>query len=109
MKISDYEKLAIRTNVDNEDENINLARLALGVSDEAGEVCGKVKKLFRGDYELTKEKRLEIADEIGDVLWYCAVLSNALGIGLEAVCVRNLDKLASRQLRGKIQGDGDNR
>jgi NTP pyrophosphatase (non-canonical NTP hydrolase) len=109
VKISDYEKLAVSTNEDNEDENLNLARLALGVSDEAGEVCGKVKKLFRGDYELTEEKKLEIADEIGDVLWYCAVLSHTIGVGLEAVCVRNLDKLASRQLRGKIQGDGDNR
>jgi len=73
MKLSEYEREAVSTNIDHSDESVNLARLALGVSDEAGEVCGKVKKLFRGDYALTEEKKLEIADEIGDVLWYCAV------------------------------------
>lgn len=55
----------------------------LGLAGEAGEVSDKVKKVLRdNDSVFTDEKKLEIAKEIGDVLWYCATLSHALGISL---------------------------
>ena len=47
--------------------------------------------------------------ELGDVLWYCATLANDLGYTLEEVCQANYDKLKSRQQRGMIHGNGDNR
>ena len=81
-----------------------------GLTGEAGEVSEKIKKLFR-DHKgvLTKEYRLEIAKEIGDVMWYVAQLSTELGIKLSDVAKMNLEKLSSRKKRNKIEGSGDNR
>ncbi|EJW98460.1 MazG family pyrophosphatase [gut metagenome] len=58
---------------------------------------------------LPNDKKIELAKEIGDVLWYCAVLSHDLGISLEEVGKMNIQKLASRQARNKLGGSGDNR
>jgi len=82
---------------------------AIGLADEAGEVLGKVKKMLRGDYKLTAEKKLEIAKELSDVQWYSAALARDLGVTLGYVQQLNLDKLADRASRDVIKGDGDNR
>lgn len=83
--------------------------LALGLG-EAGEVQGKVKKILRDDDGvITDEKRIQILDEIGDLLWYAALLSDELGARLSDVAGRNLDKLAGRQRRGVLGGSGDTR
>lgn len=83
---------------------------ALGLANEAGEVLGKIKKVLRdsgGHFDPVK--RAEIGDEIGDVLWYIAVLAGDLKIPLEQIAQRNLAKLQSRQERGALSGSGDNR
>lgn len=83
---------------------------ALGMCGEAGEVADKVKKVLRdNNSEFTDEKKMEIAKEIGDVLWYCATLAHDLGYSLEEIAQMNYEKLRSRQLRGKLGGSGDNR
>ena len=82
----------------------------LGLANEAGEVAGKIKKIFRdkggviGDAE-----RDALKGELGDVLWYLAQICTELGLSLDEVAAANLEKLASRQERGTIQGDGDTR
>ena len=89
---------------------------ALGLSNEAGEVLGKIKKLIR-DKDITFNEigdlpgadRAAIADEIGDVLWYCAMLAKDINISLNDVANMNLEKLESRAARGKIGGSGDDR
>ena len=50
-----------------------------------------------------------IADELGDVLWYLAILADDLGIPLEDIAHWNVDKLQRRMKNNKIRGDGDNR
>ena len=50
-----------------------------------------------------------IADELGDVLWYLAILADDLGVELEDVAKWNVDKLQRRMKSNKIKGDGDNR
>ncbi|SRR5258708_2677673 len=82
----------------------------LGLMGEAGEVAEKFKKLFRDNGgKLTKEKKEEIAKELGDVLWYIAQISTELNIDFSSVVNGNLEKLESRQERDKIHGDGDTR
>jgi len=78
---------------------------SLGLVGEAGEVAEKVKKWLRDGY-IEKE---EVAKELGDVLWYLAVLSRDLGYPLSDIARMNLDKLSSRKKRGKLKGSGDNR
>jgi NTP pyrophosphatase (non-canonical NTP hydrolase) len=82
----------------------------LGLSNEAGEVAGKIKKIFRDKSgEITATDREALKGELGDVLWYLAQVCTELEISLDEVAEYNLEKLFSRLERGKIGGDGDNR
>ncbi len=82
----------------------------LGLVNEAGEVAGKIKKVFRDrDGQITPETREALKAELGDVLWYLAQTCTELELSLDEVAEANLTKLLDRQSRGKIQGDGDNR
>ena len=81
----------------------------LGLTGEAGEVANKVKKLIRDGYENNKDYREAISHEIGDVLWYCAVLADDIGFKLADIANNNLVKLKDRQARGMIGGSGDKR
>ncbi len=83
---------------------------ALGLAGEAGEVADKVKKVIRdhgGRFDPVRCE--EIALEIGDVLWNCAVLADRIGYRLGTIARMNNRKLKSRFLRGKLGGSGDNR
>jgi len=83
---------------------------ALGLVNEAGEVAGKIKKIFRDeDGILTDRKKEELKHELGDVLWYLSSLAGELGISLKDIAKTNIEKLQSRKERGKIKGDGDYR
>ena len=88
-----------------------LEYLALGLTSEAGEVAGKVKKLIRDgeDVEGFEMKKIAIASEIGDVLWYCAMMAKEVGVPLGDIMQDNLNKLHGRKERGTLQGSGDNR
>jgi NTP pyrophosphatase (non-canonical NTP hydrolase) len=82
----------------------------LGLTNEAGEVAGKVKKIFRDKEGVFSETdRESLKAELGDVLWYLAQVATELGLSLDEIAEYNIAKLLDRQARGKIQGDGDNR
>lgn len=83
----------------------NLDYLILGLASEAGEVAGKRKKQMRGD-SLDDSDMLK---ELGDVLWYVAGIATLLDCDLCEIAQQNIDKLNSRNERGKIKGNGDNR
>lgn len=88
---------------------IALAYCALGLG-EVGEVQGKVKKVIRdADGVVSDEAREAIVGELGDCLWYIAMLADELDVSLGEVAHHNLQKLASRKHRGVITGSGDNR
>jgi len=89
---------------------------ALGLAGEAGELCNKIKKLVRDaeNFPIQNEKipdelRAKLVGEIGDTLWYLANLAADLGCNLGMIAEANIKKLASRQERGVLKGDGDNR
>ena len=82
----------------------------LGLVNEAGEVAGKIKKVFRDkDGQISPETRDALKSELGDVLWYLAQVCTELDLRLEDVAESNIVKLYDRLERGKIKGDGDNR
>ena len=82
----------------------------LGLANEAGEVAGKIKKVFRDkDGQISEETRQALKAELGDVLWYLAQVATELDLSLEEVAEYNITKLYDRLERGKIKGDGDNR
>lgn len=111
MDFAEYEALAGRTaTFSGKQKEYALAYLTLGVTGEAGEVAEKIKKIIRNDEgEVSEEKRDAIKHEIGDVLWYLAMLSRELGIPFEEAAKANIEKLADRLKRGVIRSSGDNR
>ena len=104
-----YEKLARETAIFPKEKALEY--LALGLTSEAGEVAGKVKKLIRDgeDVEGFEMKKIAIASEIGDVLWYCAMMAQEVGVPLNDILQENLRKLHSRKERGTLSGSGDER
>ena len=92
---------------------------ALGLAGEAGEVVEKVKKLIRDDEMpldenfdtgvLDPEKRLAIALELGDVMFYVAMIADDIDYTLGEIAEMNLQKLTDRKERGQLRGSGDNR
>jgi len=82
----------------------------LGLVNEAGEVAGKIKKIFRDkDGVIGEAEKEALKAELGDVLWYIAQVCSELNLSMDEVAEANIAKLLDRQARGKIQGDGDNR
>jgi NTP pyrophosphatase (non-canonical NTP hydrolase) len=109
MDLNDYQQTALRTAI-YPDRGANYVYPALGLVGEAGEVADKLKKVIRDRQGvLTDDVRESVLKEVGDVLWYVAVLADELGSDLATVAQSNLNKLASRHARGVISGSGDYR
>ena len=90
--------------------NLGVVGKALGLAGESGEVCDKIKKIIRDkNGEASETDKTEVIKEMGDVLWYLAMLARYLGTDFEKVTALNIEKLTDRQKRNKIHGAGDNR
>ena len=110
-KISDldmYQKVALTTAIYPREQAIIYP--TLGLTGEAGEVANKVKKIIRDGSDSKDEKLVsEIKSEIGDCLWYIAVLASDFDIKLSDIASANLEKLEKRKEKGTIHGSGDDR
>lgn len=99
-ELGDYQEFAESTrdfNVGNSpDRRMELIWATVGLSAEAGEVAGVVEKMLRKDRS-QEEVETAVLDEVGDVLWYCAAICNALGRNLDEVVEHNLDKITRRR------------
>jgi NTP pyrophosphatase (non-canonical NTP hydrolase) len=113
MTFDEYQKQALKTAYTSDKNNKSLMAKtiwAMGVAGEAGEVIEKWKKIVAyKDGEITPEDKTELGKELGDVVWYIAVLADSLDLSFDDLMQKNVDKLKSRQQRGTIKGQGDNR
>lgn len=108
MELTAYQNEAMRTAIYPIDRGLEYA--ILGLTSEAGEIAGAYKKIIRDkEGRLDADNSVNLIKELGDVLWYAAAVARELGTTLEVVGQMNLNKLASRQARGTLQGSGDNR
>lgn len=108
MKLNEYQYAALKTAI--YPPHYEVIYPALKLSGEAGEVAEKVGKALRDDDgHISAELRMDLLKELGDVLWYIAVLAADVGFSLEDVAATNIRKLADRQKRGVLGGSGDNR
>lgn len=109
MDFKEYQEKSRKTAVYPDKDN-NFIYPTLGLSGEAGEVSEKIKKVIR-DKEgiIDDETREAIKKELGDVLWYVSQIATELGLSLDDIAEKNIEKLYSRMERGKLNGSGDNR
>lgn len=87
-----YQAQAMRTAKD-QPEGESLVEAALGLTGEAGECADVIKKWLCQGHELDAGK---LIGEIGDVLWYAALLARVLGVSLGEVMIKNVAKLRER-------------
>lgn len=106
MQLEEYTKLTDQTAIYPESgtgSDLELYYLAMGLTSEAGEVAGKVKKLLRDG----KLNQGELAYELGDCFWYLVRLCDAIGYSPEQVMEININKLLKRKEANTLQGQGD--
>ncbi len=109
MNLNDYQKESAKLVFANDRDRLgNITLWALGVTGEAGEVAENVKRVVRGDCQLSEIKE-PLKKEIGDVLWYLAQLATEFDLSLDEIAQTNLRKIRSRLKRGTGLGRGDNR
>ena len=99
-----YQQQAAKTAVYPYDQAMNY--LVAGLAGEVGELASIFAKHWRGDGDLNHD---QARAELGDILWFVAMLTEWLDTDLSTVAQRNLTKLADRANRGKLKGSGDNR
>ncbi len=106
LNLNEYQKLALRTAGTRDDHDRTMLYTALGLNGEAGEVADIVKKVFFHGHDFDRDK---LKKELGDVLWYVAIMSDALEMSLEEVALHNVDKLRRRYPDGFSQERSRNR
>lgn len=99
----------------------NFAYMMLNLVGEVGELSSKIAKRIRKGYDNIDENDIisvvppsqediaEIRKEAGDILWQLSGLCSVMKWSLEDIAQENLAKLADRQKRNVIVGEGDNR
>jgi NTP pyrophosphatase (non-canonical NTP hydrolase) len=109
MDFKEYQAKTVEFAFYPEDQAIQY--LTLGLTSEAGEVAGVVKKQIRDNpyvsYSVEFEQKM--IKELGDVMWYIAQLCDWLDLDFEEILEENIAKLSSRKERNQLKGDGDER
>ncbi len=109
MDFNEYQKKSRKTAI-YPDAGSNFIYPTLGLAGESGEVAEKIKKVIRDKGgKIDEETKEKIEKELGDVLWYVSQIVTELGLDLNKVAEKNIEKLSSRMERGKIGGSGDER
>lgn len=130
MELNEYQDRAMSTCMPS---CHNISYMLLNLVAEVGEFSGKLAKAIRkgqvsiGGFSPDNINRLtipeypqepdfdvlafdkELQKEAGDILWQFAGVCSVMGWRLENIGIGNLVKLADREQRGVIDGDGDNR
>jgi len=97
MNLDDYQTAAARTINPRLTENERLLDAAAGLSEEAGEILGIVRKHMYQSLALSKD---ELEVELGDALWCLAIAARSAGLKLDQVAERNVAKLRARHPDG---------
>ena len=106
MDFYSYQEISRRTLHMNDNQNLTVSNLAMGLAGESGEVVDYLKKIYHHGHILNKQK---IMDELGDVLWYVSSLAYVHDIDLEEVAEYNIEKLEKRYPSGFSHEKSKNR
>lgn len=87
-------------------ETAALLNGVLGLTGEAGEVSDLVKKGIFHEKDIDRE---HLEKELGDVMWYIALICHTCGFDLDKVMQMNVDKLKARYPEGFNVDKANNR
>ena len=111
MTGNEYQELAMRTNdgkaidrlafvITANEGNRDVAGLlngCLGLAGEAGELLDMFKKWIFHNKQLDRDHAKK---ELGDVMWYVAMICHSMGWNLDEILQMNVDKLKARYPEG---------
>ena len=92
MEFRDYQTKAAKTCLP---QCLNLEYLTMGLLSEVGEICGKLKRIRRGDLASTKAHNLVLC-EVGDTLWYTAMIADVRKIDTPDLPLHNHQMFVTR-------------
>lgn len=93
MTLDDYQTAASRTTNPRLSDTERLLDAAAGLSEEAGEILGIVRKHAFQSHPLNRDK---LQTELGDAFWCLAIAAQSAGLTLDQVAATNIAKLRSR-------------
>jgi hypothetical protein len=94
VDLSEYQRLAVRTDQQVDDPDRRLLVALLGLAGEVGTLLTEHKKWLRdGD---AHDRATGVSEDIGDILWYLATAASALDLDLAEAARANLAKTADR-------------
>lgn len=103
MSPNEYQTQALRSESTNYlPVHPRLLHGAMGLCTEAGELQDTLKKTIFYNHPLDRDNLLE---EMGDILWYLAILCSALDTDLEFIMRLNIAKLRTRYPSGWTTDD----
>lgn len=91
VEFSEYMKRAAATDQFGADTQRALRIGLFGVAGEAGSVVSEAKKWFRDDGPLP-DLEARVSEELGDLLWYVAMVARRLGLDLNEIAEQNINK-----------------
>ncbi len=94
--LREYQKFCQMTAKGFNNKEKEILAWGLGIAGEAGDVAGCIKKTFAHG----NDQRKGIRENIGDTLWYAAMISNFFGWDLQEILEENIKKLKKRYPKG---------
>lgn len=98
MEMKAYQRSAIKTVQPSQAGEDALAIALFGLAGETGTVLTHYKKQLR-DGSADPAFRVQMREELGDVLWYVSAAAHHLGLDLEDLATANLSKITDRWRR----------
>jgi len=96
MELKEYQKFCKKTAKKFDDKDKEILTWGLGIAGEAGDVAGCVKKTFsHGD-----DQKNGIRENLGDTMWYIAMICDFFDWNIEGVLEDNIKKLEKRYPNG---------
>lgn len=96
MNLNDYQKFCQSIAVSYDDKEKEIVTWGLGIAGEAGDVASCIKKTVFHKNDQTAG----IKENLGDTMWYIAMICNYYGWSLDDVIKENTTKLKKRFPRG---------
>lgn len=109
MEALEYQILAMRTNDGKCNERLvdsvkctfidvgGMLNASLGLSGEVGELNDMIKKAVFHKHPINND---HVKKEIGDILWYVALMCDSFGFDMGEIMQMNIDKLIARYPEG---------
>lgn len=99
--LKEYQEVCKKTAKKFKTDEHEILTWGLGIAGEAGDVASCIKKTFAHD----NDQKQGIKENLGDTLWYAAMICNFFNWDLQKILNENLDKLKKRYPKGFTNKD----